>query len=445
MASPFGRMMDKLWGKRRTDKSIPDYRQFQTPSEPAPMVSAWNRSMYEQSLVRACIDRIATACSKLEPVCFGNARPRVKRALETAPNQYQTWPQFLYLAATRYWNDNNLFIVPTYVDGTDIVNGWVSIRSISTEIVFYDDEPWIRLHTMSGETLAIELKYIVIMTRFQYESDFFGTPNNLDSTLNLLKAQEKAQMGAIKDTGAVKFIAAANGNMREEDIEKKRDRFSESNLNPDNNKSGLMVYDNTFLSVTQVDPKNWTIPSDEMERIENNVFDYFGMNRDILQNKFDENKWDAFYEGDVEPWAIQLGESLTQATFTMRQRPANRIEFSSDRLSYASASSKRNMNKDMLDRGVMTVNQALRVLQLPEIGPDGDVRILRGEYKVGHTIEEILRAQDAQYQATSAGESSEKDIDPADADVERPDSDGYGSGGDTDSGDVTTTEQDRWD
>lgn len=437
-------LLDKLLGKTKV-KDVPKFQQFETPSEPAPMVGAWNRSMYEQHLVRSCIDRIATACSKLEPVCFGTAKPRVRRAIETAPNQFQTWPQFLYLAATRYWNDNNLFIVPTFVDGTDIVNGWMSIRSISTEIVFYDGEPWIRLHTMSGKTLAIELKHVVIMTRFQYMSDFFGTPNNLDATLDLLKAQAEAQKGAIDSTGTVKFIAQANGNVREEDLEKKRDRFAETNLNPETNRTGLMMFDNTFVDVKQIIPKNWTIPSDEMERIENNVFDYFGINREILQNKFDENKWDAFYEGDVEPFAIGMGEGMTQSTFTLRERPANRIEFSSDRLSYASASSKRNMNKDMLDRGVITINQALKVLQLPELGPDGDVRILRGEYKVGHTIEEILRAQEAQAAAQGIGESSEKDIDPGDADIERPDSEGYGSTGDTDSGDATTTKQDRWD
>lgn len=439
------KLLDLLLGKGK-DKDIVNYQQLETPSEPMPMVGTWNRSIYEQDLVRACIDRIATACSKLEPVSYGAAKPRVKRALETAPNQFQTWPQFLYVCATRYWNDNNLFIVPTFVDGTDVVNGWTCIRSISTEIVFYEGEPWIRLHTMSGKTLAIELKYVVVMTRFQYKSDFFGTPNNLDATLDLLKAQHEAQKDALRETGIVKFIATANGNLREEDMEKKRNRFSESNLNPDNNKSGLMMVDNTFMDIKQIDPKNWTIPPQEMERIENRVFDYFGINRKILQNEFDENIWDAFYEGNIEPFAIQLGEGLTQSTYTMRERPVNRIEFSSDRLSYASASSKRNMNKDMLDRGVMTINQALKVLQLPDIGPDGDVRILRGEYKVGHTIEEILHTQQAQVAAASgAGESNEKDIDPSDADIQRPDSDGYAGAGDTDSGDATTTKQDRWD
>lgn len=437
-----GKILDILLGKRR-DRDVKNWTQFETVSEPSPMVISWNGDIYGQQLVRSVIERIAIACSKLEPKIHGNAKPRIRRAVETSPNQFQTWPQFLHRAATLYFNDNNLYIVPVYKKGTDITIGFYPLRSVSTQIVDYGGEPWIRFMTPTGKPLAIELKYVGVMTRFQYKSDFFGTPNNLDNTLALLEAQSTAQKNAIKDTGAVKFIGQVNGQVREEDLAKKRDRFAEDNLS-EKNTSGLMVYDATYSSMTQVDPKNWTIPTEEMSRIENGVFDYFGISREILQNTYDENAWDAFYEGVVEPWAIQLGEVLSQSLFTMRERPANRIEFSADRLSYASAASKRNMNKDMLDRGVMTINQALKVLQLPELGPDGDVRILRGEYKVGHTLDEIFAAQAAQAQAAGLGESEEKDLDDADKNIERPDSEGHGNGGDTDSSDSTTTNQNRW-
>ena len=165
-----------------------------------------------------------------------------------------------------------------------------------------------------------------------------------------------------------------------------------------------------------------------------------------MQNQYGENEWDAFYEGVIEPFGLQMGEAMSQMTFTMRERPQNRIMFSSNRLEYSSAASKRNMNKDMLDRGVMTINQALEVLQLPQVD-GGDVRILRGEYKVGHTLDEIFEAQRAQAQAESGGRVSSEglDIDGADADLSRGDSEGYGNAGDTDSGDVTSAKQDRWD
>lgn len=440
--SRVGQMLNSLIGRDR-NKDVHNWTQYETISEPSPMVGSWGRAIYEQQLVRSVIERISIAASKLEPKIYGDAKPLVRRAVETSPNQFMTWPRFLSRCSTLYYNDDNLYIVPTFQDGTDQVNGFYPVRSVSTEIVFYDNEPWIRFSTPVGKPLAIELKYVAILTRFQYRSDFFGSPNNLDDTLSLLEAQAKAQKAAIRDTGTIKFIAQAPGQIREEDLEKKRERFASSNLDPDNNKTGLMTYDATFSNVTQVEPKNWTIPTAEMERIENNVFDYFGVNRKILQNDYDENSWDAFYEGVIEPWAIQLGEALSQATFLMRQRPENRIEFAADRLSYTSASSKRNMGKDMLDRGVMTINEVRKMLQLGLL-EDGNVNILRGEYKVGHTLEDIFEAQQEQV-ASSSSSSDEKDIDPGDADIQRPDSDGHSGSGDTDTSDASTTRQDRWD
>jgi hypothetical protein len=308
-------------------------------------------------------------------------------------------------------------------------------------VVDFGGEYWLRWTTPDGDTRAVELKYVAIVNRFQYVSDWFGDGNILASTLSMLKAQEEAQKQSINDSAQIRYIGQLQGQVREEDMRAKRDRFYEDNLSGENSTS-LMLYDNTFLSIEQIKAQNWTIPSEEMERIENNVFDYFGINRRILQNNYDENAWDAFYEGCIEPFALALGEAMTQATFTMRERPANGIMFSSNRLEYAAASSKRNINKDMTDRGIMTLNEAREILQLPPID-GGDVFILRGEYKVGRTFEEIAAIQKSQ--ASSGRVSSpDSDRDKQEGDTIRGDSDGYGSPGDTDTGDSTSSNQDRW-
>lgn len=436
-------LLDKLIGKRR-NRDRRDWSQFETVSEKSPMVIEWRKGIYEQQLVRSVIERIALSFSKLEPVVYGTARPRVRRAIETSPSQYQTWSQFLHRCATLYYSDDNLYVIPVFKDGTsDVVTGFYPVRSVATKLMECDGELWVRFCTPAGNPVAMEFKNVAIITRFQYESDFFGSPNNLDGTLALLEAQADAQKQAIKDTGAVRWMGKVTGQMREEDIKDKRERFFKDNLDADSNKTGLMLYDNTYDSMTQIDPKNWTIPTQEMERIENGVFDYFGINRKILQNDYDETLWDAFYEGLIEPLAIQLGEALSQMVYTMRERPANRIEFSANRMAYASASTKRNMAKDMTDRAIMTRDEVRAMLQLPKI-EGGDAFILRGEYKVGRTLEEIERAQRAQ--AASSGVASDlKDIDPRDADLDRGDGENYGNGGDTDTSDVTTTKQDRWD
>lgn len=433
-----GKILDKILGKQ----PAPQVSAIETVGA-RPHTAAWNGSMYRQVLVRSVIERFAIACSKLKPEIKGTARPRVRRAVETAPNQFQTWPQFLYRCATLYMNNTTVCVVPEYKPGTSVQCGYYPVPLANAEVVEYQGDYWLRYSTLDGDMRAIELKYVAIVNRFQYVSDWFGDGNILANTLAMLKAQEDAQKQSITDSAQLRFIGQLNGNVREEDQDKKRDRFAEKNLSGAN-ETQLMVYDNTFVSIEQLKAQNWTIPSDEMERIENNVFDYFGINRRILQNAYDENAWDAFYEGSVEPFALMLGEAMTQATFTMRERPANQIMFSSNRMEYASAASKRNMGKDMTDRGLMRVNEVREMLQLPPV-EGGDVFILRGEYKVGHSLQEILATQQAIANA-SAGRTAneENDRDGADGDNIRPDSEGYGSKGDTDTGDVTSTNQDRW-
>ena len=433
------RIFDKIFGKPKT-QPIAAVETVGTK----PYTVGWNGSMYQQVLVRSVIERFAVACSKLKPEIEGTARPAIRRAIETSPNQFQTWPQFLYRCATFYMNNTTVCIAPIYKPGTDVQCGFYPVPLSYAEVVEYGGEYWFRWTDTEGETRAVELKYITIVTRFQYLSDWFGDGNILANTLSMLKAQEDAQRQSINDSAQLKFIGQVQGQVREEDMREKRNRFAQDNLSSDND-TPLMLYDNTFISIEQLKAQNWTIPSEEMERIENNVFDYFGTNRHILQNNYDENAWDAFYEGCIEPFALALGEAMTQATFTMRERPKNRIMFSSNRMEYASAASKRNMGKDMTDRALMKVNEVREMLQLPPV-EGGDVFILRGEYKVGHSLEEILANQEAAVKAAKSGRasSSDEDMDGADSDSIRPDSEGYGSPGDTDTGDVTSTNQDRW-
>ena len=434
-----GKILDKILGLDNKPASTA----VQTVGT-KPYTVGWSGSMYQQVLVRSVIERFAVACSKLKPEIQGNARPRVRRAIETSPNQFQTWPQFLYRCATLYMNNTTVCVVPEYKPGTQLQIGFYPVPLAYAEVVDYKGEYWLRWRTRDGDARAVELSRVAVVTRFQYISDWFGDGNILANTLAMLKAQEDAQKQSINDSAQLRFIGQLNGQVREEDIAKKRDRFARDNLSS-SNETPLMVYDATFNSIEQLKSQNWTIPSDEMERIENNVFDYFGSNRRILQNLYDENAWDAYYEGCIEPFALALGEALTMATFTMRERPKNRIMFSSNRLEYAAASSKRNINKDMTDRVIMTLNEAREILQLPPID-GGDIFILRGEYKVGHTFEEIMQAQKDKIAAQSSGRvsSPDEDRDGLEGDTIRGDSDGYGSPGDTDTGDVTSVNQDRW-
>ena len=216
-----------------------------------------------------------------------------------------------------------------------------------------------------------------------------------------MDAQTKAQELSIKNGATIRFIGKVGSMVRPEDVEAKREKFSEDNLTA-KNKSGLLLYDQSYESMQQVDPQGYVISTDEMQRINDVVYAYFGVNEHILTNDYSEEQWGAFYEGVIEPFAVQLGEGLSRMLYTRRELTAgNRIQFSANRLEYASNASKRNMIRDMLDRGVFTYNQALEILQMPPI-PGGDVRPYRGEY--------VLLDKYSNVVYKSGGDASEKGV-----------------------------------
>lgn len=371
-------------------KKVATAPSFQTITEYAPVFSSWNGQLYEQALTRSAVEKTAVLASKLKPEVLGTAKPRINRAIKTAPNQFMSWPTMIRRLVTIYLTDNTVAVVPS-LDSNENIVGLFPLKFDYAEVIEYSGEPWIKFYIGgSDEPLVIELKNVCLITRFQYESDYFGSDNNaLNSTMSLIDYQEQAQESAIKNGAKIQFIAAANGSLRPEDIEAKRDNFSEMNLS-EKNQSGLMVYDNTFESVKQVEPQSYTVDTAEMERIQNNVFNYFGINEDILQSNYTEEQFGAFYESQIEPFAVQLGEGLSQMFYTPIERiHGNQITFSANRLEYASNASKRNMIRDMLDRGIFTVNEAREILQLPPL-PGGENRFYRGEYIVMNQEGEVI-------------------------------------------------------
>lgn len=399
---------------------------WRTFTDLAPNFTSFGGKVFEQELTRAVIERFATACSKLKPEFRGNPSSQVKRFVESYPNPFMTWPQLLARTAAIYDSDGTAFIVPLLSADGERVTGIYPLKCEYAEVLEFKGEEWIRFTTLSGENPAIELRHVCILNKLQVESDIFGEPNCIDSTMQLIHAQEQAQASAIKNGARIRFIGSLNGMVREEDLKKKRDRFMEDNFGADN-AGGLMLYDSTFADVKQVDPTSYTISEEEMQRIQGNVFNYFGISEDIVQNRYTEDTWGAWYEGKVEPFAVALGEGITRMCFSARERKNNLVTFSSNRLEYASNASKRNMVRDMLDRGVFSLNEAREVLQLPPI-EGGDIRVIRGEYVNSDAVSAAVPVSDGKGGGSGQmpANVNEEDRDPGGDDDIYKDSDGYG-------------------
>jgi hypothetical protein len=127
-----------------------------------------------------------------------------------------------------------------------------------------------------------------------------------------------------------------------------------------------------------------------MKLIQENVYNYFGVNDDVLQNKAVGDKWAAFYDGKLEPIAVQIGEAMTRMTFSRREiAQGNRVDVSANRLQYASTKEKLDVSSQMADRGIMSRNEIREIWGLPPI-ENGDIFLVRGEYKDPDADEETV-------------------------------------------------------
>ena len=110
---------------------------------------------------------------------------------------------------------------------------------------------------------------------------------------------------------------------------------------------------------------------------------YFGVNEAILQNKADSEMLDAFFNGAIEPFSIQLSEVLTRMIFSKRERrQGNAVFATANRLQYMSVSQKVSMAKELGDRGAIYIDEIRELFNYPPL-PNGDCQHapLRGEYK----------------------------------------------------------------
>lgn len=340
----------------------------------------WGGDVYQNELIRAAINARATHISKLNVQMIGSARPALQNKMKHGPNQLQTWGQFMYRLSTILDIHNTAFIVPVYDEYGEPSGVFTPIPN-RCEIVSYDGVPYLRYEFSWSEKAAIELAYCGIMTKYQYKSDFFGEDNHaLFPTMELIHIQNQGIEEGVKSAASYRFMARVNNFTKAEDLAKERRRFTEENFSKDAKGGGLLLFPNTYTDLRQIEVKPWIIDDKQMELIKSNVFEYFGVNEDVLTNKAYGDAWTAFYEGAIEPFAIQFSEVMTKMFFTLReQTQGNKVMASANRLQYLSNAEKLDVSSQMLDRGIMSINDVREIWNLPPVD-GGDARIIRGEY-----------------------------------------------------------------
>lgn len=347
-----------------------------------PVFTTWAGKIYESELVRASIDARARHFEKLGVSFLGAGAKTYVGNLKKRPNKWTTWPQFLYRVSTMCDVYNNVLIVPTYDENLNRNGIWpliprdVKTKEIKGELVF------VYTYGLNGRHRgACLVNECARLTRFQLHNEFWGEDNKaLTPTMQVDDLQKQGIKEAIKNSSIYRFMARVTNFMDDEDIEEKRENFTERNLSGKDKNGGLLLFPHEFEDIRQLDPQVYKVDPQQAEYIRTNVFNYFGVNLEILQNKAIGDAAVAFYEGFVEPRALELSDALTFMIYSEREiANGSAVFLSANRVQYMSMNDKKAILEVAGDRGQITINEAREVLNLPPVSW-GDVAFIRGEY-----------------------------------------------------------------
>jgi len=242
------------------------------------------------------------------------------------------------------------------------------------------NEPWIRFEFENAPKAAVELDRVGILTRHQYRNDMFGADNSaLADTMELLNIQRQGIEEYAKNSSSYRFMARLTNFTKPEDLAKERQRFDIENFQ-DKNGGGILLFPNTYNDIHQITQQSYAVDADQLKLIQTSVQNYYGVSEKVLQNAAYGDEFSAFYEGEVETFAIQLSEVMSRMTFTERERSFGAaFFFTANRLQYMTNADKLSVSSDLVDRGILSINEAREIWQLPPV-EGGDIRVIRGEY-----------------------------------------------------------------
>lgn len=326
-------------------------------------------------LVRACVDALARNIAKmsLRPIVMNkDGTTTVDNISDIAkvlkhPNLYMTMYDFLYKVSAMYYLNNNAFIYPEY-DEKGYLVALHPINYSTFKLYELDNKLYASFRLRYTRTYTIAYDRIIHLRNHFIQDDLMGDANNaLYTACELIGAQNQGIINGIKNSAIIRGILKTINVIKDEDLEKAKQRFIKDNLSAQNN-GGVIAVDGKF-DYQNIESKPYIVDSATMDQAKNKIFSYFGVNEEFLQNKFTSEQYEAVYEGRLEPFAILITDSLTYSLYTERERGfGNEIEVNMSRLKYQPTATIVNVISATKELGLFTRDDYRSMLGYTPLG-----------------------------------------------------------------------------
>lgn len=337
-------------------------------------------TVWDMDIVRSAVDAYCRNFAKLTAKhtrTGQTGKSKIERLLNYKPNKFMEAYSFYYKIGANLKLTNNAFIYPEYSEKGELIAFW-PLMSNQIELLEKNDQLYLKFMFRTGKIKVVPYENIIHMRGHFFEHDIFGSKNDaLRPALDTAIAINQGVSNSAKMINSIRGILSAKISSKDEDLAKARDKFVENNFKMSANGSGVIVTD-TKMDYTPINEKTTPISSEQLDYTKNAIYDYFGVNENIVQNKFNEEQWTAFYEGGVEPVAIQMSQAFTNNLFTANERNfGNEITFEANRLQYSSSSTKISVVKELAPLGVLTKNDIREIFNMAPLPDEEGKKILQ--------------------------------------------------------------------
>lgn len=350
-------------------------------TEPAAAFSGFSGDAYANDIYREAVDAIARNAGKLkgshivdyrdEERAAGDAK--LNRLLQVRPNAYMSAYDFLYKIVTHLYLYNNSFAFLDR-DGRDVK----AIYPITSSTVNMLSDPAGQIYCSfvlkSGKEVILPYGDIIHLRRYFNDNDLLGADNSaIMPGLELAQTQNEGIINGIKAGASIRGILSFTQLLSADKLKAEKEAFVNDYLNMENG-AGVVATDQK-MTYTPIESKPVILDADQAKEVKSKIYNYLGITEAIVNSSYNEDQYSAFYESVLEPIATALSQEFTAKLFNDREQAyGNSVIFEAGRLQFTSNKTKVSLIAQLMPMGLLTINQALEILNLPAV-TDGDRRL----------------------------------------------------------------------
>lgn len=376
-------LFEKIFGKKAN--SQPSTERFELINDNGGGFYAWNGNLYKSDIIRSAIRPEVTAVGKL----IAKHIQRNSRGLKInpdeniafllkRPNPIMSMQVFQEKMAVQLALNHNAF---AYIVRDDFLNATAVYPLPAASVEVKEGalgDIFLKFYFNNGKIMTIPYDDIIHLRRDFNNDDFFADhPGEaLLSLMEIVNTTDQGIIKAIKNSAVIKWLLKFKSVLKDDDMIAQVKKFNENYLSIDAKNGGAAATDSRY-DLEQVKNEAYVPDDKQATNTIQRAYSFFNTNDNIVQSKYDENQWNAFYEARVEPVAMQFASELTFKIFSRAElRKGHEIIFETSSLQYASMQTKLDLVQ-MVDRGGMLINEWRAIMNLPPIeGGDKPIRRL---------------------------------------------------------------------